>query len=71
MNEKDTIALDNSEKWYNCNMCDYRVKQKITLNGHINTNHSGYHLPDGMASNIVDPSYFSDECEYSCQNKKS
>ena len=26
-NEKDTANAENSEKWYNCNMCDYRVQK--------------------------------------------
>ena len=52
-------------------MCDYRVKKEITLQKHINTKHSRKDMLDGIASDGLAASYFSDECEYSCHNKKS
>ena len=69
--EKDTATVDNYEKWYNCSMCDYRVKKEITLQKHINTKHSRKDTLDGIASDGLAASYFCDECEYSCHNKKS
>ena len=69
--ENDTATVENSEKWYNCSMCYYKVKKKITLKKHINTKHSRKDTLDGIPSNVLDASYFCDECEYSCHNKKS
>ena len=69
-NKKNTATVDNLEKWYHCNMCDYRVKREITLMKHMNTKHSRHDTPDGMNSNGV-ASLYCDECEYTCQYKKS
>ena len=66
MDENDTATVENSEKWYNCNVCEYKVKKEITLKKHINTNPSRKETTDGLAA-----SYFCDECEYSCHSKKS
>ena len=62
---------ENGEKLYCCNICDYTVKKKITLNKHIKTKHSRNGVTEGMASNRVVFSYFCDECEHGCHNKKS
>jgi hypothetical protein len=69
-NEKNTAIVDNYEKWYHCNMCDYRVKREITLMKHMNTKHSRHDTPDEMSGNVV-ASCYCDECEYTCQYKKS
>ena len=29
--ENDSATLLNYEKWYNCSMCDYKVKRKLPL----------------------------------------
>ena len=52
-------------------MCDYKVQKEITLKKHINTKHSRKDTLYGLASNALAASYFCDECEYSCHNKKS
>ena len=37
--KKDTDNSEKAEKWYNCNMCNYRVKMEITLKMHTNRKH--------------------------------
>ena len=66
VDNKYTATVEIYEKWYNCNMCNYKVKKEITLKKHINTKHSRKEIPDGLAA-----SYFCDDWEYSCHNKKS
>ena len=56
--KKDNISVENAEKAYNCNMCDYRVKKEITLQKHINTTHSKKDIPEGKASKLEAFSYF-------------
>ena len=64
--KKYNDSVENAKKWYNCNMCDYRVKKEITLEKYINTKHSRNGEPEGKAFSI-----FCDECEHGYHSKKS
>ena len=48
-----------------------RVEKEITCKQHMNTKHSKTDTMHGTDSNRLGASFFCDECEYSCHNKKS